>query len=98
MTYFVTFVFCRCNLSHFLPERTIVSYHSKYDLLHLPWQVSIRVLMYNMLPTTQQALLLLHESEDYQFVNVEAGGDVQHFHPRLTSGEHQHLVIVSQSS
>ncbi|KAK3859992.1 hypothetical protein Pcinc_033930 [Petrolisthes cinctipes] len=57
-------------------------------------QVSIRVMMYNMLPTTQQALLLLHESEDYQFVNVEFGGDVQHFHPRLTSGEHQHLVFV----
>ncbi|XP_069960338.1 CD109 antigen-like [Cherax quadricarinatus] len=57
-------------------------------------QISIRVLLYNMLSTTIQAVLLLHDSDDYMFVHVEKDGDVQHFHPRLSRGEHQHLLFI----
>nr|XP_045599597.1 CD109 antigen-like [Procambarus clarkii] len=57
-------------------------------------QISIRVLVFNMLHTAIQAVLLLHDSDDYRFIHVEKDGNVQHFHPRLSRGEHQHLLFI----
>ncbi|XP_042213944.1 CD109 antigen-like isoform X2 [Homarus americanus] len=57
-------------------------------------QISIRVLMFNLLDTTIQAVLLLHDSDDYSFVNVEKDGLVQYYKPRLSRGQHQHLVFI----
>nr|XP_045598849.1 CD109 antigen-like [Procambarus clarkii] len=57
-------------------------------------QISLRVLVYNMLSKAIQAVVLLHDSDDYSFVNVERYGDVQHFHPRLSRGQHQHLLFI----
>ncbi|XP_071531816.1 CD109 antigen-like [Panulirus ornatus] len=57
-------------------------------------QISVRVLVYNLMATAIQALLLLHDSDDYRFVHVEANGNVQHFNPRLSSGQHHHLLFI----
>ncbi|XP_069979705.1 CD109 antigen [Penaeus vannamei] len=61
-------------------------------------QISIRVLVHNMLETTVQALLLVHDSDDYRFVHVESKGRVSHFHPRTSRGQHQHLLFIPGGS
>ncbi|XP_063851279.1 CD109 antigen-like [Scylla paramamosain] len=57
-------------------------------------QIAIRVIAYNLVDITLQAVLILHDSDDYMFVNVEEDGNVQHFRPRLSRGQHQHLIII----
>ena len=42
-------------------------------------------------------MVILVNSKDYSFVNVELNGQVDHFNPRLSDGDHQHLVWVIES-
>ncbi|XP_066953727.1 LOW QUALITY PROTEIN: CD109 antigen-like [Macrobrachium rosenbergii] len=57
-------------------------------------QVSIRVMVFNLMETTIQAMLLIHDSPDYRFIHVESGGRVQHYSPRTSSGQHHHLLFI----
>jgi CD109 antigen len=43
---------------------------------------------------TLQALIILHASPDYRFVNVDEDGSVSSFTPRTSEGQHHVLVIV----
>jgi hypothetical protein len=40
-------------------------------------------------------VLTLHTSPQYKFVHVEEGGIVTSYGARLSGGDHQHLVYVS---
>ncbi|KAB7493685.1 hypothetical protein Anas_10340 [Armadillidium nasatum] len=46
------------------------------------------------MPFEQYVLLVIPESEDYNFVYVEEKGLVDFFRPRLSTGEHQHFLPV----
>ncbi|RXG55463.1 Complement C3 [Armadillidium vulgare] len=61
-------------------------------------QVSIRTAVFNSMPFRQAVLLVIPESEDYQFVYVEEKGIVDFFKPRLSTGEHQHFLPVPPDS
>ncbi|KAB7504994.1 Antigen, partial [Armadillidium nasatum] len=61
-------------------------------------QVSIRTAVFNSMPFRQAVLLVVPESEDYQFVYVEEKGIVDFFKPRLSTGEHQHFLPVPPDS
>ncbi|XP_042874715.1 CD109 antigen-like [Penaeus japonicus] len=57
-------------------------------------QVSVRVHLRNALPRKMSVLVVVEGSAHHRFINVEEGGRVSHFRPRLSSGDHQHLVVV----
>ncbi|KAG7167134.1 CD109 antigen-like 1 [Homarus americanus] len=57
-------------------------------------QVSVRVHLYNSLQQTVVVMLVLPGSDDYRFINVENDATVSHYSPRLSSGDHHHLLWV----
>ncbi len=57
-------------------------------------QIGIRVDAFNFQSHRIEALVILHPSEDYKFVNVEKDGLVSSFSPKLSTGYHQVLLII----
>ncbi|XP_067144276.1 CD109 antigen-like [Centruroides vittatus] len=57
-------------------------------------QIGIKVALFNFQRFEIKAEIILAPSDDYRFVQVEAFGVVSSYGPRLTSGEHQHLVYI----
>lgn len=57
-------------------------------------QIGIKVVLFNFQRFEIKAEVILAPSDDYKFVQVEAFGIVSSYSPRLTSGEHQHLVYI----
>ncbi|CAL4175989.1 unnamed protein product, partial [Meganyctiphanes norvegica] len=57
-------------------------------------QIAIRVFIYNFANIDIQALVTLPASDDYKFVHVEEGGSVDYYKPRVSGGDHQHLIWV----
>lgn len=57
-------------------------------------QVGIRVDAFNYQSQRIEGLIILHPSDDYRFVNVERDGLVSSFAPKLTTGQHQVLLII----
>ncbi|XP_064122031.1 thioester-containing protein 1 allele S1-like [Macrobrachium nipponense] len=57
-------------------------------------QVSVRVHLQNPTRFAQMVMLILEGNPDYMFVNVDEGAQVQHYNPRLTPGEHHHLITI----
>ena len=57
-------------------------------------QIGIVVDVFNFQSQRIEGLVILHASEDYKFVNIEADGLVSSFAPRLSSRNHQVLVII----
>ena len=57
-------------------------------------QVGARVMIFNTVPKEFMIMLILHGSEDYGFVNVNPDGEVDYFAPKVTTGDHQHLISV----
>lgn len=57
-------------------------------------QIGIRVSIFNYMESPIEVLVILGKSKDYKFVHVEAFGFVSSYAPRISSGEHQHLVFV----
>ena len=53
--------------------------------------------MFNSSPRYDAVMLVLGQSEDYGFVHVEVNGAVDHFNPKITFGDHQHVVWVSKN-
>jgi hypothetical protein len=58
-------------------------------------QIGLRLLLLNNEPYEMFAVLTLHASPQYKFVHVEEGGIVTSYGARLSGGDHQHLVYVS---
>ncbi|XP_047502417.1 complement C3-like [Penaeus chinensis] len=57
-------------------------------------QISVKVHLHNARPRRMSVLVVLEGSDHHRFVHVEEGGHVNHFSPRLSAGDHQHLVWV----
>jgi len=57
-------------------------------------QIGIRVDAFNFQSHRIEALIILHPSKDYKFVNVERDGLVSSFAPRTTGGQHHVLLII----
>lgn len=62
--------------------------------LRLGEQVGIRVDAFNFQSQRIEALIILHPSENYKFVNIEKDGLVSSFAPRLSTGQHHVLLII----
>ena len=62
--------------------------------IRLGEQVGVRVDAFNFQSQRIEALIILHPSDKYKFVNVEHDGLVSSFAPRLSGGQHHVLVII----
>ena len=61
-------------------------------------QIGVVVDVFNFQSQRIEALVILHPSEDYNFVNVEKDGLVSSFAPKLTTGYHHILLIIQPRS
>lgn len=57
-------------------------------------QIGARVDVFNFQPHRIEALIILHSSEMYRFINVEEKGIVSSFAPKLSAGDHHVLVVL----
>ena len=58
-------------------------------------QIGFRVDAFNLQTHRIEALIILHASSDYRFVNLDEDGQVSSFAPRTSDGHHHVLIIVS---
>ena len=63
-------------------------------IVRLGEQVGARVDVFNFQSHRIEALIILHSSENYRFVNVGKKGKVSSYAPVLTEGEHHVLLIL----
>ncbi|XP_013794547.1 CD109 antigen-like [Limulus polyphemus] len=57
-------------------------------------QIGMRVVVFNYAEFEIKAEVILEESDDYRFVQVEPLGVVSSYDPRITGGQHQHLLYI----
>ncbi|XP_045124583.1 C3 and PZP-like alpha-2-macroglobulin domain-containing protein 8 [Portunus trituberculatus] len=57
-------------------------------------QIAIRVHLFNSQAQDMLVMVVLEGSDDHRFVHVEGDASVSHFNPRLSRGDHQHLITV----
>jgi CD109 antigen len=57
-------------------------------------QIGIKIDAFNFQSQRIEALIILHPSDCYKFVNIERDGLVSSFAPKLTGGQHQVLLII----
>ena len=57
-------------------------------------QVGARVDVFNFQPHRIEALIILHASDNYRFVNIGSRGVVSSYAPKLTDGQHHVLIIL----
>ena len=58
-------------------------------------QIGVRVDAFNLQTHRIEALIILHASTDYRFINLDQDGQVSSFAPRTSDGHHHLLIIVS---
>ncbi|CAF0796041.1 unnamed protein product [Rotaria sordida] len=63
-------------------------------IVRLGEQIGARVDVFNFQTYRIEALIILHASDNYRFVNVDDNGVVTSYAPRLTEGQHHVLVIL----
>lgn len=56
--------------------------------------IGIRCTVFNWTPIDVEVVLMLKDSEDYEFVHVEEYGYVTAFNPRTSSGDHHHFIFL----
>ncbi|CAF0729389.1 unnamed protein product [Didymodactylos carnosus] len=57
-------------------------------------QIGARVDVFNFQSHRIEALIILHASDKYRFVNLDQNGLVSSYSPRLTDGQHHVLIIL----
>lgn len=57
-------------------------------------QISVRAVLANGMREEVLVLVMVPASKHYRFVHVEPDATVSHYRPRLSSGDHQHLVML----
>ena len=62
--------------------------------IHRGESVGIRCMIMNRSPYDLETVIILHGSDDYEFIQVEEFGHVMSHNPRTTKGDHHHLVFV----
>ena len=63
-------------------------------IVRLGEQIGARVDVFNFQTYRIEALIILHASDNYRFVNLDDNGVVSSYAPRLTDGQHHVLVIL----
>jgi CD109 antigen len=63
-------------------------------IVRLGEQIGARVDVFNFQSHRIEALIILHASDNYRFVNLDQNGVVSSYAPRLTDGQHHVLVIL----
>ena len=63
-------------------------------LVRLGEQIGARVDVFNFQSHRIEALIILHASSKYRFVNIDRNGVVSSYAPKLTNGQHHVLVIL----
>ena len=63
-------------------------------IVRLGEQIGARVDVFNFQPHRIEALIILHASDNYRFINLDQNGVVSSYAPRLTEGQHHVLVIL----
>jgi len=56
--------------------------------------IGVRCLILNRSPNNIEAVVILNNSPDYEFIHVEEDGYVVSYAPRTSKGDHHHLVFV----
>ncbi|KAK7083290.1 hypothetical protein SK128_010001 [Halocaridina rubra] len=57
-------------------------------------QISVRVHLFNPSEINLLVMVVLKGNDDYRFINVEENAKVNYHKPRLSAGDHQHLITV----
>ncbi|KAK7083284.1 hypothetical protein SK128_009995 [Halocaridina rubra] len=57
-------------------------------------QVSVRVHLFNSDEKNLMVMVVLKGNKDYRFINVEENAQVNYHRPRLSAGDHQHLITL----
>ena len=63
-------------------------------IVRLGEQIGARVDVFNFQSHRIEALIILHASDNYRFVNLDQNGVASSYAPRLTEGQHHVLVIL----
>ncbi|CAF0741476.1 unnamed protein product [Adineta steineri] len=63
-------------------------------IVRLGEQIGARVDVFNFQSHRIEALIILHASDHYRFINLDQNGVVSSYAPRLTEGQHHVLVIL----
>lgn len=58
-------------------------------------QIGVRALVSNFISKEIEISIILADSPDYKFVQVNEFGEVSSYNPETTYGEHQHLITVN---
>ncbi|CAF1920706.1 unnamed protein product [Rotaria magnacalcarata] len=61
-------------------------------------QIGVRVDVFNFQAHRIEALIILHASPNYRFINIDQDGQVSAFAPRTSDGQHHVLLIIPSSS
>ncbi|CAF3428023.1 unnamed protein product [Rotaria sp. Silwood1] len=63
-------------------------------IIRLGEQIGARVDVFNFQTYRIEALIILHASDNYRYVNIDRNGVVSSFAPKLTDGDHHVLVTL----
>lgn len=63
-------------------------------IVRLGEQIGARVDVFNFQTYRIEALIILHASDNYRFINLDDNGVASSYAPRLTDGQHHVLVIL----
>ena len=67
-------------------------------MVHRGETLSIKCTIFNWQEEDEEVVIILHGSEDYDFVHVEDYGYVVSFAPRRSSGDHHHFIFIRAES
>ena len=82
----------------FSTQRPIHFYCEGPGEIHRGESVGIRCMVMNRSPYDLEAVIVMRGSSDYKFIHVEEYGYVTSYAPRVSSGDHQHLLFVRKES
>ena len=64
------------------------------QMVHRGETLSIKCTIFNWQEYDEEVVIILHGSDDYEFVHVEEYGYVVSFAPRKSSGDHHHFMFI----
>ena len=64
-------------------------------MVHRGETLSIKCTIFNWQEYDEEVVIILHGSDDFDFVHVEEYGYVASFAPRRSSGDHQYMIFNS---
>ena len=71
---------------------------SNVQVVHRGETVSIKCTIFNWQEVDEEIVIILHGSDDFDFVHVEENGYVVSYAPRRSSGDHHHFMFIRAES